>query len=143
MGTTYQSIVIERPAREVWQTLRNFHDMSWARDTIEKVDAVGDTPGDRPGAKRVLNGAFHETLQEIDDQEYRLEYSIDDGPSPVSSSDVSNYRGTVRVRPVTESSEGTFVEWYSSWQGNDEEAEAFCHGIYASLLKELKNTLEA
>jgi len=35
------------------------------------------------------------------------------------------------------------VEWYSSWNGKGEEAEEFCHGIYASLLGELKKNLES
>ncbi|SFR53685.1 Polyketide cyclase / dehydrase and lipid transport [Marinobacter daqiaonensis] len=142
MGKTYQSIVIDKPAEQVWEKLRNFHDLSWAPKSIEKAEAVGDTPGDTVGAKRILNDAFHETLRQINDAESELEYSIDDGPSPVSSKEVSNYQGVVRVRPVTESKEGSFVEWYSSWQGNDEDAADFCHDIYASLLRELKKTLE-
>lgn len=143
MGKTYQSIVIHRPADKVWQKLSDFHDMSWAPQSIEKVEAAGDIPGDKPGAKRILNDAFQETLQAIDHEDLSLEYSIDEGPSPVSSKEVSDYQGVVRVRPVTESEEGTFVEWFSTWRGNDEDAAEFCHTIYASLLKELKTTLES
>lgn len=142
MGKTYQSIVVNVPLETVWKTLRNFHDMSWAPDVVTKVDVVGDKSADQPGAKRVLNDAFHETLHALDDDNRELTYSIDEGPSPVSSSDVSNYEGHVRVRPVTEGDGGTFVEWYSHWRGNDEAAAEFCHGIYAGLLGQLKKTLE-
>jgi len=116
---------IERGEEE---TRRNFHAMSWAPEIVTSVDVVGDKKGDQPGAGRVLNGAFHETLKTLDEDNRQLSYSIDDGH--------------VRVRPITESNEGTFVEWYSHWQGKDQEAAEFCHGIYAGLLGQLKKTLE-
>jgi polyketide cyclase/dehydrase/lipid transport protein len=142
MGKTYQSVVINAPADTVWGKLRDFHDMSWAPDVVTSVDAVGDKKGDQPGAKRVLNEAFHETLHALDDDNRELTYSIDEGPSPVSSNEVSSYEGHVRVRPVTEGDGGTFVEWYSHWTGNDKSAAEFCHSIYAGLLEQLKKTLE-
>lgn len=142
MGKTYQSIVVRAPAEKVWETLRNFHDLSWAPDVISSVDIVGDKKGDQPGAKRVLNGAFHETLQTLDDDNRDLSYSIDEGPSPIAPGEVSNYQGNVRVRPITEGDGGSFVEWYSGWTGNDEAAAEFCHGIYAGLLEQLKKALE-
>jgi hypothetical protein len=142
MTKTYQSIVINAPADKVWETLRNFHDMSWAPEIVTSVEAIGDKKGDQPGAGRVLNEAFHETLKTLDDDNRQLSYSIDDGPSPVSADEVSDYEGQVRVRPITESNEGTFVEWYSHWQGKGQEAAEFCHGIYAGLLGQLKKTLE-
>jgi hypothetical protein len=63
-------------------------------------------------ARRVLNGAFHETLVEVKEDDRTFAYSIDDGPSPVSKADVSNY--------VAE----------------------FCHGIYVALLSDMKKSLE-
>lgn len=140
MGKTYQSITINAPADKVWQTLRNFRDMSWAPNVITTCKAVGDCRGDQVGAKRILNDAFHETLVEIGYPNRSLNYSIDDGPSPVSKSDVSNYIGAIQVRPVTEGG-GTFVEWSSSWDARDEAAYDFCHGIYVALLADLKKTL--
>ncbi|AXS83649.1 MULTISPECIES: SRPBCC family protein [Marinobacter] len=142
MGKTYQSVVVNAPAETVWAKLRDFHDMSWAPDVVTNVDIVGDKKGDQPGAKRVLNGAFHETLHALDDDNRELTYSIDEGPSPVSSNEVSSYEGHVRVRPVTEGDGGTFVEWYSSWTGNDEAAQEFCQGIYTALLGQLKKALD-
>jgi uncharacterized protein YndB with AHSA1/START domain len=142
MGKTYQSIVVKAPTEKVWETLRDFHDLTWAPDVVSNVDVVGDKKGDQPGAKRVLNGVFHETLQALDDDNHELSYSIDEGPSPVSPDEISSYEGHVRVRSVTEGDGGTFVEWYSSWTGNDEAAAEFCHGLYAGLLEQLKKTLE-
>lgn len=142
MGTTYQSTIVDAPAEEVWSVLRDFHDMSWAPDVIESCEALGASSGDEPGARRRLNGAFEETLRELSDPDRRLRYSIDDGPSPVSADDVSDYVGTVRVHPVTDR-DAAFVEWSSRWDGNDEEAEEFCHGIYVALLQELKEHFAA
>lgn len=137
MGKTYQSIVVKASADKVWATLRNFHDLRWAPDVVSSVDVVGEEKGDQPGAKRVINGAFHETLHALDDDNRELSYSIDEGPSPVSPDEISNYKGHVRVYPVTEGDGGSFVEWYSTWTGNDEAAAEFCHKIYAGLLGQL------
>lgn len=141
MGQTYQSIVINAPAEKVWSAIRNFHDLSWAPNVITRVDVVGSQKGDEVGAGRVLNDAFRETLREMNDDASGFAYSIDDGPSSVSKADVSNYVGRVSVRPVTEGG-GTFVEWSSVWERNDEATAEFCHGIYVALLADMKKSLE-
>lgn len=138
MGRTYQSIVVDAPADRVWETLRDFHDLSWAPGVVESCEALGDARGDEPGARRRLNGVFEETLLELSDLDRRLRYSIDDGPSPVGAEDVSHYVGTVRVRPITDA-DAAFVEWSSRWDGNDDEAEEFCHTIYVGLLQALRD----
>ena len=96
------------------------------------------TPGpDQPGAKRVLNGVFHETLKTVDDADRTLTYSIDDGPDAVSKDNVTGYIGTVRVVPVTDTN-GSFVEWSSSWEDSKGGVEDFCNPIYKALLDSLK-----
>ncbi len=137
MGKTYQSTIVEAPADQVWGLLRNFHDMSWASGVIESCTAVGDRDGDQPGARRILNGVFYETLQAMDDPERSLKYSIDDGSSPVSKAEVGGYLGQLRVLPVTDT-DTSFVEWHSSWHGNDKDAATFCHTLYVALLDALK-----
>lgn len=141
MHKTYQTTVVNAPVDEVWALLRNFHDMSWSSGVIERCEAVGDKPGDQIGAQRVLNGVFHETLQELNDTDHVARYSIDDGPAPVSQNDVKDYIGVIRAFPVTDI-DGTFVEWSSSWEARDDKAEEFCHTIYVALLKALKSTFE-
>jgi len=141
MGTTYQSIVIQLPPESVWQSVRDFHDMSWTTNVISSLDRIGDRQGDEVGARRILNGAFHETLQEIDDDGHTFSYSIDEGPSPISSSDVHDYVGRVTVK-ATPDGGGSLVEWSSSWEDNDEAAYEFCHGIYLALLADMKASLE-
>lgn len=141
MGQTYQSVVINAPADRVWSAIRNFHDLAWAPNVITHVEVVGGKKGNEAGARRVLNGAFHETLLEVKDEDRSVTYSIDDGPPPVSRADVSNYVGRVSVRPVTEGG-GAFVEWSSAWQKSDKPTAEFCHGIYVALLTDMKKSLE-
>lgn len=141
MGRTYQSVVIDAPVEKVWSTVRNFHDLSWAPNVAEACDVVGDLQGDQIGAKRVINGVFHETLQELSDLDHRIRYSIDNGPSPVSADDVQNYVGVLELAPITEGG-GTFVQWHSGWDGGAEEACDFCHNIYVALLGDMKKTCE-
>ena len=66
----------------------------------------------------------------------RIRYSIDEGPSPVSSGEVKNYIGNLHVLPVTDADK-SFVEWSSSWESTSEEAVDFCHNIYVALLNDL------
>ena len=73
------STVLSAPIDDVWPVLRDFHDMSWA-SMIESLEKVGDTGGTEAGAKRILNGAFEETLIELDDEGHTVRYSIDNGP---------------------------------------------------------------
>ncbi len=139
MPTTNQSIVINAPIADVWSRFTNFHDLSWAPNVITNVEKVGTIDGGSAGAKRMLNGVFRETLIEINNNEYLLKYSIDDGPSPVSKDEVANYIGVVKLSPSKEE-DGTLVEWTSSWDSKVDDAVEFCHGIYVALLGELEKS---
>ena len=141
MPTTNQSIDIDAPIQEVWSRFNNFHDLSWAPNVITHVEKTGDIDGREIGAKRILNNVFYETLVEINNHEYMLKYSIDDGPSPVSKEEVSNYYGVIKLSPSTENSK-THVEWSSSWVSKEEDAVEFCHGIYVALLNELAESFK-
>lgn len=141
MGNTHQTIEIEASPDKVWETIRDFHDLSWAPNVITSVDSVGEKSGDEVGASRVLNGVFQETLLTLEEETRTFTYSIDDGPSPVSKDDVKNYVGRVTVQQADEG-DGTLVEWSSSWQDNNEAASEFCHGIYVALLQDMKKSLE-
>lgn len=141
MGNCYNSTVVDVPREKVWDTIKDFHDLSWADPVITKLDIIGDKSGSEPGAKRFLNDAFHERLVSINEDEFTFTYSIDDAPEPLSKDSVSNYLGVVRLYPVTDSN-GTFVEWTSSFESGDDQAVIdFCNPIYAALLGALKSSL--
>jgi hypothetical protein len=141
MGQTYQSIVINAAVEKVWTAISDFHDVSWCPNVLTKLDKVGDKTGNQPGARRTINDAIHETLIDVNPSERTFSYSIDDGPPPISKADVKNFVVTVVVRPVTEGS-GTFVEWSSKWENNDQPAQEFCNPIYVALLTDMKKSLE-
>lgn len=141
MPSTNQSKDIDASISEVWSKFNNFHDLSWAPNVITNLEKVGSIDGGEVGAKRIVNNAIHETLVEIDNGEYMLKYSIDDGPSPVSKEEVSNYYGFVKLSPATDGN-GTHVEWSSSWESNVEDAVEFCHGIYVAFLNELAESFK-
>lgn len=141
MPSTYQSTVINTSINNIWDKLKDFHELSWAAKVLPAVEKIGDKNGDEIGAKRLLNDAFHETLTRVDPASYLIEYSIDDGPSPVSKEEVSNYRGLIQLSPAKDA-DGTLVVWTSSWESNSEDAVDFCHGIYIALLNELAKSFE-
>jgi hypothetical protein len=140
MPSTYQSNIINAPIDKVWQAINNFHDMSCAPNVISSCEAVGDKPGTEVGAKRVLNGAFHETLFELDEDNHRLRYMIDDGPDPVAAPAVTNYIGEIKLTPVT-MQDKTLIEWSSSWISDEDDAVSFCHNIYVAVMGDMAETL--
>jgi hypothetical protein len=138
MGKCYNSVVVDAPCEKVWETICDFHDFGWAAGVVSDVKAIGDFKGGEVGAKRILNGTFHETLLTLDESEHTFSYSIDDGPEPLAEGTFTNYVGSVRLLPVTENNT-TFVEWQSTYESaNDGEIADFCNPIYAALLEALK-----
>ena len=139
----YNSVIVPAAIDDVWNEIRNFHRLDWGRPFITSVKAVGGLPGDCVGAKRVLNGAFEETLLDLDDVNYSMLYSIDDGPEPVSQSSLSDYRGRIQLLPVT-SDNTTFAQWMSEYTADDPQLVAdFCNPIYAALLEALRDHFTA
>lgn len=88
------------------------------------------------GAKRQLNDAFLDTLIAYSVIERRIMYSMDEGPSPVSSREVHDYVGSLHLLPVTVN-DTTFVEWSGSWESGNTDAVEFMNGVYLSLLNDL------
>ena len=103
----YHSVTVNASVDQVWDTLRKFHDFSWCSDVITQLEVVGDSGGTETGAKRILNGVFHETLLALDDEERTFSYSIDDGPEALFKENVQGYIGEVRVFPVTDNDSTT------------------------------------
>ncbi|MFT7561627.1 MAG: hypothetical protein ACI93R_003556 [Flavobacteriales bacterium] len=140
MGKCYNKIVIKSSADKVWNTISDFHDVSWASGVVTSLTNSGDENGKTAGAKRILNEAIHETLISIDPENKTFEYSIDDGPGPISKDAVSNYKGVVKVNS---SDNDCLVEWSSTFESENEgEVSEFCNPIYMALLNALKESVE-
>ncbi len=138
MGKCYNSVVVQAPVEKVWDTIRDFHKIQdWAPNVISDIKVVGELKGDQIGAKRVLNDAFHETLQGLDDVSRTIQYTIDNGPGAVAKDKVRNYVGTVKIYPIT-SNNTTFVEWLSNFDSpNSSAVGELCNPVYQALLKDL------
>lgn len=134
----YNSIVIKAAPDKVWDVLKDFHDLSWAKNVVSKVAVIGAKSSTEIGAKRVLNDAFHETLVSLNNKARKFSYSIDDGPSVVSKDNLEGYIGEVTVFPISENNT-SFVLWSSNWKSAKEDGVAdFCNPIYHALLQDLK-----
>ena len=135
----YNSVVIEASPDKVWEILKDFHDLSWAKNVVSKVAIVGNKSSKEIGAKRILNDAFHETLLSVDNEARKFTYSIDDGPAVVSKDNVEGYIGEVTVFQISENNT-SFVIWSSHWKSAKEDGVAdFCNPIYHAILQDLKS----
>ena len=140
MGKCFHTATVTAPIDQVWATLSNFHDMDWAAGVVESCEKVGEVAATEVGARRLLNGAIHETLASVDAANHRSTYTIDDGPGPISKDAVTNYTGAVKLTPIT-SGGGTFVQWTSEYEStNDGAVGEFCNPIYGALLGCLQKT---
>lgn len=137
MGQCYNSIVVNAPVEDVWNSVKSFHDLSWAPNVVTQLDVIGDKKDGEIGAQRKLNNVFAETLIELNEAERSFRYTIDDGPGPVAADLVESYVGSVKVFPVTATGQ-TFVLWISDYKTKDDGAVGeFCNPIYQALLKDL------
>lgn len=136
MPKVYNSIIIAAPIEQVWSRISNFHDFSWAPSLIKSCEKVGEGDGCSIGAKRLLNGVFLDTLIAYSALEKRITYSLDEGPYPVSSNEISAYVGDLHLLPVTADNR-TFVEWSGSWELGNTDTVSYMNGVYRSLLSDL------
>lgn len=136
MAKVYNSIIVPAPLEQVWSRIRNFHDFSWAPSLIISCEKVGEGDGYTVGARRLLNGEFLDTLVAYSEIDRRIMYSLDEGPSPVSSREIRDYVGNLHLLPVT-TDDTTFVEWSGSWESANTDAVEYMNRVYRSLLGDL------
>lgn len=133
MGECNHSITIHCNLKKAWSVIKKFDDLSWATSIVESVDSSKKN-------QRVINGVFHETLINLDNNLHQLSYKIDQGPGPLARDNIASYVGTISV---TEMPNGVIVNWCSVFSSNnDNSVIEFCNPIYQTLLSDLKNHLE-
>src|SRR6187549_1775750 len=136
MPKVYNSIIVPAPVDEVWSRIRDFHDFSWAPSLVTSCEKVGEGDGFTIGARRLLNGIFLDTLIAYSEIDRRMMYSLDAGPSPVSSREIRDYIGNLHLLPVT-ADNITFAEWSGIWESETTDAVEYMNGVYRSLLRDL------
>jgi hypothetical protein len=136
MPKIYNSIIVSAPVEQVWSRISNFHDFSWAPSLVMTCEKVGEGDGRTVGARRLLNGVFLDTLIAYSFIEKRIMYSLDEGPSPVSSKEIRNYIGDLQLLPIT-ADNTTFAQWSASWETANADAVEYMNGVYRALLADL------
>ena len=128
MPKVYNSIIVPAPIEEVWSRIRDFHDFSWAPSLVISCEKVGGGDGYSVGARRRLNGAFLDTLIAYSAIDRRMMYSLDEGPSPVSSREIHDYVGNLHLLPVT-ADNTTFAEWAATCEAETTDAVEYMNGV--------------
>ena len=145
-----EKITINAPPEEVWNVVKNFHDMSW-HPAIKDTTGEG---GNEPGAKRALilgpDVEIHEVLEKYIEADKKFFYRITDVDVKVLP--VRNYSSWIMVRAAEGG--GTEVEWkgtfYRGFENNDpppelndEAAINAVTGVYKGGLENLKKLFES
>ena len=135
MFSTNQVKIIHASVDHVWNRINDFHRLDWAPTVINRVDKIGHLAGNAPGARRRLNGSLYENLLAIDEVKHLVKYSVDDGKSPITKQDISNYVGTIKLNETKDGM--TEMVWSSSWDSKSENTVEYYQDIYVTLMGEL------
>ncbi|GAA0520907.1 polyketide cyclase [Saccharopolyspora subtropica] len=143
MAKSYASAVIEAPAEQVWQVVRDFDGLPRWHPAITASEIEDGAAADTVGCVRHLTladgGVVREQLVSLDDADRSYTYDIVESPFPVRS-----YRATIRVRPITDTGH-SFVEWYAHYDADaadeDQLDRTFATDVYRTGLTALRNHL--
>lgn len=137
--TIYNSTIINTPIEKVWALLTDFHDLQWAKNSVQSYQPEGEHSSREIGARRRLNEAMLHTLQSLDHPSHTITYTTDHGPGPLDPDKMHGYMGTIRLTKVTDGNR-TYVEWSSKWsEAEDHDAVVqFVSPIYQGMLEDLK-----
>jgi hypothetical protein len=113
MAKIYQSAIIPASISEVWPVIGDFGGIHNWHPAIANATLGDGAPADQVGATRVceLGDGAKLTEKQIarSDEDHFYSYAITESPMPMS-----NYEGTMRLRPLTATGE-TFMEWSATF----------------------------
>jgi hypothetical protein len=101
------SAVLDAPAQEVWELLRDFSAIGSWHPFLPEAKIEGGDPVDRVGAVRVFPaaGGHRERLVALDDAERSTRYAFED----TAGLPVRDYVSGLRVTPASDTT--SLVEW--------------------------------
>jgi hypothetical protein len=146
VAVAYTSAIIRADLSTVWSVLGDFHGLPNWVTRIRAGEAEGGQGRGPVGSIRRLtldpNGAVaRERLVHYDATAYRYSYEFaDEIPFPVRA-----YRGTVRLRPITETGD-TFLEWFGEYDADatqTDQMNATFTAIYREFINDLRTHLNA
>ena len=137
------STVINAPIERVWRTASDFNGLpAWMPGMKDSTIEDGKAPN-VVGAVRRLSMAgskdvLRERLEVLDPENFRITYSVLEGPLPVK-----NIVTSMHLRPITDSF-GTLGEWSTQFDtapGKEEEGEQFMARVFGAGFRALKRYL--
>jgi uncharacterized protein YndB with AHSA1/START domain len=143
MPKVHVSTVIGAPIERVWRTVSDFNGLAeWMPGMKDSVIEDGK-PANAVGAVRRLSmvgtsDKLRERLEVLSPQEYRISYSVLEGPLPVTK-----IVTTMHLRPITDSY-GTLGEWSSEFEtepGKEEQGVQFMARVFGAGFRALKKHL--
>ena len=144
MARSYYSTIVEQPADEVWNIIRNFNNYPVWVDGAGASEIEAGKSGDSVGAVRnvLYNGVRRrQELLALSDVERSQTYGFVSEP-PLHTRD---FRATLRVTPVVDG-DRAFVEWWATFDcdlDRHDERTAFFRDAFAGWLESLRRHLRA
>jgi hypothetical protein len=109
MVRVYTSSVIDAPAAEIWDRIRDFNGLPGWHPAIADSRIELQQPADKVGCIRNFTlkdgGRIREQLLALSDYDFSVTYSILESPMGVS-----NYVATLKLTPITDGNR-CFAEW--------------------------------
>ena len=122
-------------AKQVWDMIGGFNDISKWHPAIEKSEIEGEGKVTLRRLHLVGGGQILERLEQSDDDGNSYTYSILESPLPIA-----NYTATIKVNP-NQSGSGCTVEWSSDFEAAgapENDAVKVVEGIYQAGLDNLR-----
>lgn len=143
MVKVYTSSVIDAPAAEIWDRIRDFNGLPSWHPGIADSRIELQQPADKVGCIRNFTlkdgGRIREQLLALSDYDFSVTYSILESPMGVS-----NYIATLKLTPVTDGNR-CFAEWTAEFDcapGREAElARNIGQGVFQGGFDALKSTM--
>ncbi|MEM8973004.1 MAG: SRPBCC family protein [Pseudomonadota bacterium] len=127
MAKVYVSSIINAPAGDVWERVRDFNALPNWHPRIAESRIENGEPSDKIGCVRNFKLAGGEQLREqllgLSDYDLFCTYAILDGPMPLT-----DYVATLRLTPITDG-DRTFIEWSAEFNCEPENEADLISGI--------------
>ena len=132
MPKAYASSVIDAPADQVWDVVRDFNALPQWHPNIADSEIEDGLPSDAVGCVRSFHLAdgrhFREALRSLSDHDMTCTYDFQTTPF-----EVTNYLATLRCTRVTDG-DRCFVEWWTTFDcdpaRSDEWIDTFANGVF-------------
>ncbi|WP_136660703.1 SRPBCC family protein [Nitratireductor sp. XY-223] len=133
MARAYVSSVINAPASNVWERVRDFNGLPKWHPRIRDSRIEEAMPSDKVGCIRNFNlqngDNIREQLLGLSDYDMFCTYAILDSPMPLS-----DYIATLRLTPVTDG-DRCFIEWSAEFECSPDNEADLVSGISTNVFQ--------